>query len=270
MKRLETILALSATVLFCGCGGSPASAPDNSARTSAPQITTILGNWQFTAASTAPGKAPLTFDGSIARTGPAVSGALHLDGSNCFDRSTTISLAGTVTADGTSLTSAPMAGQVIAFKGNFTDPTFNGTYKISGGCTVGDQGTLTGVNISNIGNNLSGTFTNSAQKTFNVTGKIAQTNSASSAGSFEISGTTGFDTPCFSSGTIQPGTFPTGSFILGRSIALEVETGNGILTFLGTLDQDGTGEVKGNYTVAGGACDDTGAAVLHVAGAWDY
>jgi hypothetical protein len=274
MTRLEIILAVLATVLFCGCGGAPMPAPQSSAPPSTPsappQTPTILGNWQFTAVSNVPGKPPLTFAGSIVQSGAAVSGALHVDGSNCFDRLTTISLTGTVTAESTSLTSAAVDGQVVTFTGNFADYIFSGTYRINGGCAAGEQGRLTGINVWNIGKSVSGTFTNSAQKTFNVVGTIAQSNSASSEGSFGITGATTFDTPCFSAGTIQSGTFPSGSFILGMSVALEVETGNGILTFLGTLNQDGSGDVSGNYTVSGGVCDDSGTAVLHVAGAWDY
>jgi hypothetical protein len=89
-------------------------------------------------------------------------------------------------------------------------------------------------------------------------------------GSLGITGTSTFNTPCFSAGTIQPGTFPSGSFILGMSVGLEAQTSNGVLTFLGTLNQDGSGEMSGSYTVSGGGCDDSGTAVLHVAGAWDY
>ena len=274
MTRSEIILSLSATVLFCGCGGAPgtASAPGSTAQapSSTPQTTPTFGNWQFDAASAVPGKPPLTFAGSIGQAGTAVTSALHVDGSNCFDRLTTISFTSTVTGNTTSLTSATIDGQVVTFTGNFSGYVFNGTYKIKGGCDAGDQGTLTGINVWNIGNNLSGTFTNSAQKTFNVVGKIAESDIASSEGSFGISGTTTFATPCFSAGTIQSGTYPSGSFILGTSVALEAETSNGLLTFLGTLNQDGSGELKGNYTVSGGGCDDSGTAVLQVAGEWDY
>ncbi len=276
MMRLEIILTLSATVLFCGCGGAPgpASAPGGSApvTSSPPQTPTpiTLGNWQFNAASTIPGKPPLTFAGSIGQAGTAVNGALHVDGSNCFDRLTTIGFTSTMTRNSTTLTSAAIDGQVVTFTGNFSGSTFNGTYRINGGCDGGDQGTLTGNNVWNIGNNLSGTFTNSAQKTFNLVGQIAQSDNASSDGSFPITGTATFDTPCFSAGTIQQGTFPTGSFILGMSVALEVETSKGILTFLGNLDQSGDGAVIGNYTVSGGGCDDSGTAVLQVLGEWDY
>jgi hypothetical protein len=272
MARLEIILALAVTVLFCGCAGAPASAPANAAPAAptAAQTPPVFGNWQFTASSTAPGKPPLTFSGSIGTAGNAVSGALHVDGSNCFDQLTTIVLTGTVTADSTSLTSAAIDGQIVTFTGNFADFTFNGTYRINGGCAAGYQGKLTGMNVWNIGNNLTGTFTNSAQKTFNIVGKIAQSSSANSDGSFGITGTTTFNTPCLSAGTIQPGTFPSGSFILGMSVSLEAETSNGILTFLGTLNQDGSGEISGTYIVSGGGCNDSGTAVLHVAGEWDY
>jgi hypothetical protein len=271
MARLETILVLSATVLCCGCGGGSGPAPKSlAAAPSAPQAPPRPGNWQFTAASTVPGKPPLTFAGSLSLGGAAAGGALHVEGSNCFDRLATIGFTSTVNRNSTSLTSAPVDGQVVTLTGDFADNTFNGTYRIGGGCAAGGQGTLTGVNISNIGNDLSGTFTNSAQKTFNVVAKIGQSDSASSDGTFPITGTATFDTPCFSSGTIQPGTFSSGSFILGETLALEIETGKGILTFLGNLSESGSGEVSGIYTVSGGSCDDSGTAVLHVKGEWDY
>jgi hypothetical protein len=270
ITALEILLALLVAVLFCGCGGAPGRTPGSSASasSSAPQAPTALGNWQFTATSTVPGKAPLTFAGSVGQAGDTISSALHVGGSNCFDPVTTLNLTGTVTADSTSLTSAAIDGQVVTLTGTFDDFNYYGTYRINGGCAAGQQGSLTGINVSNIGNDLSGTFTNSAQKTFNVVGKIAQSTSASPDGSFGITGTATFDTPCFSAGTIQPGTFPSGSFILGNSVALEVETGNGTLTFLGTLSQSGSGEMSGHYTVSGGACEDSGVAVLQVAGEW--
>jgi hypothetical protein len=272
MTRLEMVIALSVIVLFCGCGGgAPGPAPKSSAPAApAPQASPRLGNWQFTTASTVPGKPPVTFAGSLSQAGAAVNGALHVDGSNCFDRSTTIPFTSTVSASSTSLTSSVVDGQVVTLTGNFDQFTFNGTYGIKGGCAAGEQGSLTGVNISNISKNLSGTFINSAQKTFSVAGEIAQSDNGSSDGSFPISGTATFDTPCLSTGAIQPGTFPNGSFILGMSVALQVQTSKGILTFLGTLNPSGSGEVSGNYTVSGGGCDDSGTAVLQAAGEWDY
>ncbi len=270
MKGLEIILALSVAGLFCGCGGAPGTAPKSSAPApSAPHATTP-GNWQFTAPSTIPGKAPVTLAGSLSYTGGALSGTLHVEGSDCFDRLTSIGFTNAATGTSTSLTSSAVDGQVITLSGSFDDYTFNGTYSIKGGCAAGQQGSMTGVNINNIGANLSGTFTNSAQKTFKVAGVIAQSGSASSDGNFPITGTVTFDTPCLSAGTIQPGTFPAGSFILGESVALEVDNSKSTLTFLGNLSDSGSGAVSGNYIVSGGGCDDSGTAVLQVAGQWDY
>jgi hypothetical protein len=163
-----------------------------------------------------------------------------------------------------------VGGQVVTLTGNFTGATFNGTYRIGGGCAAGDQGTIAGSNIDNIRNDLSGTFSNSAQKTFGMVATINQSDSASPDGSFPITGTATFDTPCFSTGTVQPETFPAGSFILGDTVALEVVSGKSVLTFLGNLSESGSGEVDGNYTLSGGGCDDSGTAVLHIKGAWDY
>lgn len=279
MKPLAIIFGLSATLLLCGCGGGAgptqrfsSSTPPTSTPPTTAQTPSIAGNWQFSAASTIPGEASLMFAGGISQADTAVSGALHVDGSNCFDRLTTMGLTGTVTSDSASLTSTAIDGQVVTLIGNFTDATFIGTYRINGGCAAGEQGRVTGINIPYIDNQLSGTFTNSARKIFNVTGSITQSGSASPEGSFEISGTATFDTPCFTAGTIiTPETFPSGSFILGMSLALEFETSNGILTFLGTLNRDRS-EISGNYTVSGGTCDDNGTALLRLSSAspWDY
>ena len=82
-------------------------------------------------------------------------------------------------------------------------------------------------------------------------------------GIFGMSRTVTFSTPCFSSAGIGPEAFPSGSFILGNSVALQILTANGTVTFLGTANQL-TGEIVGNYTVVGGTCDQT------ASNPWDY
>jgi hypothetical protein len=233
----------------------------------------VAGNWQFSAVSAVPGTPPFSFGGSISQTGAAATSALHVDGSQCFNRLTTLGLTGTLTADTTSLTSTAIEGQVISLTGTFTGDasniaTFTGTYNVASGCAAGDHGTITGFSIPYIANQLSGTFTNSAQQIFNVTGDIAQSGNPSPVGSSELSGMVAFDTPCLNAATIKPGAFPSGSFILGTSVAFEFDTSDTTLTFLGTLSQD-RGQISGTYTVTG-RCNDTGTAVLSVTSPWDY
>ena len=177
---------------------------------------------------------------------------------------------GTMTDGNTSLTAATLDGQTVTLTGNFANNAFAGTYSISGGCDAGDQGSLTGINIY-IGDadSWDGTFTSSAQKAFNVSGDFAQNTSASSDGSFGITGTATFDTPCFSATTLSPGSFPSGSFILGTLVSLEIKTSNGTVDFVGTLDPL-TELMSGTYTVSGGTCDQTGTAVVALTGQWDY
>ena len=102
-----------------------------------------------------------------------------------------------------------------------------------------------------------------------MSGNFAQISTASSQCSFGITGTATFDTPCFSAATLSPGSFPSGSFILGTLVSLEIKTDNGTLAFLGTVDPL-TEYMRGTYSVVGGTCDQTGTAVLVLTGQWDY
>jgi hypothetical protein len=286
MKSLAAVFALSATVLLFGCGGVPAPAPiiPPTSTTTQPPATPatpdIAGNWQFNTLSTVPGKPPLTFAGSISQTNSTASAALHVNGSNCFNQLTTMGLTGTLTGSDISLTSTPVEGQVITLTGTITGnvdtgvPTFTGTYSINGGCGDGDKGTVTGIWIY-LDQALDGTFTTSQQQTFAVSGGLYEIE-PSLDGSSGIMGTVTFSTPCFSSATITPGTLSSGSFIIGSSVGLEFETGNGTITFLGTVNLDSydpefdSYSITGNYTLSGGTCDGTGTAVLRVYNPWDY
>lgn len=274
MKQWTNILLLGAVVLLCGCGGGydatgRSGFPDPKGPDPTPHGLDIVTNWQFTSTSAVSGRPPLTISGSIDQSGNSVTGAVHVEGSGCFDRQTTVRLTGTLTSSNLSLTSTSVAGQVTTFTGSFTSGTFTGTYAIDGGCADGDHGSVTGAEIPYLANILNGTFSTSGGGTFSVTGDEAQNASADPEGSFAVSGKVTFNTSCFTSGTITPGAFPSGSFIMGTTVALVIETGNGTLVFLGTLDRD-KGEISGDYTVSGGTCDQSGKAVLVVSSPWDY
>jgi hypothetical protein len=182
---------------------------------------------------------------------------------------TTVGLTGTLNGSDLVLTSLSVDGQVIAITGTVGDTSFTGTYRTAGGCADGDQGSVIGTRIPLIANQLQGTFTGSGQTKFDVVGDIAQSGTASSDGSYGITGTVTFNTPCFSAGTIRSGTLSSGSYILGSTVALEVETDNGTVTFLGTLNGERS-QVNGDFIISGGTCNSTGTAVLSVSSPWDY
>jgi hypothetical protein len=287
MKHLESMLWLLVLVLLCGCGGGartsdpslrPAARPilgptsDIPSAPPPPQGSNIVSNWQFSTAAT------LTIAGSISQSDGSVSGVVHVDGSNCFDRMTAVRLTGTLAGGNVSLVATSVAGQVITLTGSVADNAltdvfapgrFTGTYAVNGGCANGEQGNVTGIKIGYIANILNGTFTAAGGEPFDVTGDMGQNSASSDEGSFGITGTVTFSKACFSSGTITVGSFPSGSYIMGTSVALVIETGNGTVAFLGTLNPD-TSEISGDYTVSGGSCDQSGTAVLVSSSPWDY
>ncbi len=274
MKHWANILWLSAAILLCGCGGGYDAAgksgfPDPKAPDPTPHGRDIVTNWQFSTTSAVPGIPSTTIAGSLSQSGNSITAAMHVEGSACFDRLAAVVLTGSLTSGNISLTSASVAGQVITITGSFSGVTLTGTYAVEGGCADGDHGSLNGSEIPYIANILDGTFTTSGGTTFIVKGDVAQNANADPEGSFGISGKVTFNTSCFTTGTITPGAFPSGSFIIGTTVAFEIETTNGTFVFLGTLDRD-KGEISGNYTVAGGTCDQTGTAVLTVSSPWDY
>jgi hypothetical protein len=214
---------------------------------------------------------PLTIAGSISVSGRSASGAVHISGSNCFDRLTTVVLTGTLTGGNLSVTSASVAGQVATLTGSFSDPGTNfpeqltGTYAIKGGCAGGDEGKATGVKVGSMGGNWAGDLTSGTGDINRLTVTLVQ-GSATSEGIFGLTGTASFEVgTCFHSATIVSGTFPSGSYVVGDTVSLEIQTDNGVVVFLGTADGDGL--IRGNYTLTGSTCEPTGTGYLSP---WEY
>lgn len=275
MKILpSTSWLLSVLVLLCGCGGGvrtfyPSSAPVQGPSSDLPAPgRNITGNWQFSTMSTA-GMPPLTIAGSISQSGSSLSGAVHVDGSSCFDQRTAIALTGTLTNGNVSLTSTAVDGQVIALAGSITEKSgfpdsLTGTYTINGGCADGDQGNSAGYNVNSLTGYWAGNLTTAGGQTIHWDTQLNQ-NGPTVEGSSGLSGPFTFDDACVKSGTITPGTFPSASFIMGTSVVLEIKTDNGTMAFLGTMEPYGL--IEGNYTVSGGACESAGTGYLSP---WEY
>ena len=258
MKSMMKILRLSTLVLLFSCGGGedPESGGGGGGGT---QNANIAGNWQVNMASTISGISPMTLAGSITQSGSSVNGKVHVDGSNCFDRLTSIELTGTLTSRNLSLSSTSIDGQVLALTGRITSDPFtaslSGSYTISGGCAHGDQGIVAGFKVRSIGGTLRAEFESKSEEIWGGTAILTQS-SPSPEGSFGIDGTVDVSLRCFS-GTIISGTFPSPSFILGTSAALNINTDDGTLIFEGTISDDGA-KILGFYNVVGGRCNGEG------------
>ena len=273
-----SILVLLCGALFCGCGEgyqrTSAGVPGGAGGVASPlpsSGTNVEGNWQFSMTSTVSDAPPLTIGGSISPSGSSVSGAVHINGSKCFDPLRAVGLTGTLTGNNLVLTSTSVAGQVVTFTGNLSDYSpnfsrqFTGTYTIDGGCASGDEGNVAGVSVPSMTRNWAGDLTSGTGYTNRMGITLAQ-GAATSAGIFGLGGTVWFEGgTCFSSGTIVSGTFPSGSYVTGESVSLEVETDNGHIAFLGKAEGDGL--IRGNYTLTNSTCEPTGTWYLSP---WEY
>jgi hypothetical protein len=279
MKRLASMLGLiSYLAILSACGGGtlpaapPSLQPPSPATAPPPQgQTAATDNWEFTMTSTVlPGMPPMTMAGSLKQLGTSMNGAMHVNGWSCFDPQTTMGMTGFLRGQKAALTSAAVNGQVITFDLSKVHNALTGTddlsgaYTINGGCATGDQGTVTGVNLTSMSGNWAGDLTTAGGSTIHMSVTMAQ-GGASPQGSFALSGTGGFSGGCFKSATIVSGAFPSGSYMMGRSIALEVDTDNGTISFVGTADPDGL--IRGSYTVSGGTCTGNGKFFLSP---WNY
>lgn len=225
----------------------------------------LTGNWEFNTASTAVPGVTSEVQGSIVQAGYSITGVLHVLASSCFDANTNMSVTGSITGSSVTITSSPVAGQVVSFTGTATGTTLNGTYSISGGCAGGDHGTITGFEVPSLSGSWTGSFTSFSGPSTNVTVAVSQ-GSPFTDGSFALSGTATFQgSTCFASGTITPGaiTSPSGSSIIGTFLWVEINTSNGLVVFTGDVNQAGS-QVSGVYQVYGGSCNnDAGTGTLN-------
>jgi hypothetical protein len=282
MKHLSsTSWLLSALVLFCGCGGgsyqrATGGMPGGAGGVTSPLPSlglSVAGNWQFNTTSMVSGAPALTIAGSIVQSGSSVSGALHVNGSSCFDPLRTVGLTGTLTGSDLSLILTSVDGQVTTLTGSISDNTFTathlpgqftGTYTINGGCAGGDKGNVTGVPVSSMSHNWAGDLTSETGDTNRVVVGLTQ-GPGTSEGIFELSGTAFFEVGnCFKTAKISSGTFPGGSYVMGNSVSLEIETDNGVIVFQGTPSG---GVIRGNYKLVGSTCEPTGTGYLSP---WEY
>jgi len=268
---------LVAILVLCGCGGagvpsgSIAGTPSDSPPGTPAQGLSAAENWQFSTTSTQ-GFPSITIAGGIDQSTSPANGVVHVNGSPCFDHLKVVQLTGVLNDSNLSLTSSPIAGQVITYTGSvMKDPLtnidkFTGTYSIHGGCADGDQGSiLGGVELTTMKGSWAGDLTGAAGDVNRITVTLAQ-GDATPDGTFAITGSAGFEVgTCFQRAEILSGKFPSGSYMMGQTVALQIKTDNGMISFLGTADHGGL--IEGNYTIASGTCDPKGTGYLSP---WEY
>jgi hypothetical protein len=259
MRKHSQALLLVFLALLCGCGGGTGSSDSSGGGgqvnppVSPPAPLNVQGNWQLTLPMGGEFDPDINIAGSIVQSGTSLTGAVHLDGSDCFDRANTVNLTGTVSDPNLTLTLSEIDGQVVTLTGIVAGNKLTGTFNIQGGCANGKQGAIQGVKIPTLASAWKVNYTQG----FFGGATIAQ-DAATPEGSFSLSGSMG-NFQCLSgpvvSGTIVPGTFPSPSHILGKSVLMKVEMDDGGTVNINALASEDGFTIRGFYEYVGGTCD---------------
>jgi hypothetical protein len=232
----------------------------------------VSGNWLFTGKSTVtPTTSTVIFGGAVSSKGSSLNATLHTS-NPCFNNQA-IAFTGSISTQNLiKLGSATYNNQVITLNGTvsstgsiLTAGTYTVTAQKSGQpiCTNsnnGDNGSLTGSEISEVTGTYSGTLTSSVNGAdITTTAQLVGTSTADSNGLYHVTGTFTFaGDACFTSATI------TSSEIYGNQFSIVTTGSDGsTITLTGTTSASAQLLTVTNYAVSGGACNgDMGKGVL--------
>ena len=263
--RIE--VGLVAVSLLCalvaGCGGVvEVNAPPP------PDVTAGTGNWLISGFyEVSQGFNPYSFSGSLVNENGHLNGVFHIDqpcfGSGAMD----VPYTGTVDAKNVvNIRSAPVNSQVLTFTGLLSadgSTMTEGSFKIVGGCTGSivsgtfDEGPGVPATLQTSAYRLP-SLTGSWMMSSSLSEQLTQSSTPDASGHYALSGTvTVQGSPCFTQGTLQPGSFVSG--VSGQEI-VKMNDGS---TLQGTLGVSFNGQLSSSIlglslhpgSVKGGKCD---------------
>jgi hypothetical protein len=239
---LFSLLAGVFALILTGCGASS-------------NLALTQGNWSMTATPSA--GATFYIGGNLTQSGTNLAGTMYvISFPNCYSPSQTVAFTGTVKGKNVTLTSNSVGGQVISVIATGTAGSLTGTYSIAGGTTCnGDSGTLTGTPVPSISATWSGPITGSGGSNVTLAIAFTQAATASSDGTFALTGTgTYTNSTCFSTATI------TTAFVAGPYLVVQATTNDGGSFFYTDVLLNNSASptsMKGTYQVSDGGqpCD---------------
>lgn len=245
-------LAFCLLMLF-GCG----AANLNGSLTPMQQFSMAAGNWSFGASSsTTANGGQFLIGGHLKQEGNSITGILHVASSRCFKVDKDIPISGTIEDRSAHLTSLPVDLQVlhIALTGHGT--AMVGNYSFTGGCSNGDEGSVTGNLVPSISGMWNAIDTLADKSATAVNMALAQSDNSNGHGVYPLSGTFTFmGSPCQVSGRITSG------YVAGHIVVMNVETqepmgGSGSFRMEGDFAAGHSPAIVGAYSYNSGVCKD--------------
>lgn len=250
-------LLLSACAGLLGCSG----AVTESAGASSIAVT---GNWQMSSAAAAAAKLP-ALSGELTGAGRSITGIMHSStASTCVPATTAIELSGAADARNAITLSGDLAGGTLSIAGTLAADgrsITNATYNVTGGgCAFSAAVPALAQSYSSITGNYSGTFSDPQGQVITLTASLTQTPASDTSGNFQLSGTANVAAnPCF----VNPVSV-TNSQVTGGSFTLTYADGTTLnsVTASGTFSTDGAMLTVTNWTLSGSCGPDSGTGVL--------
>ena len=245
--KLKSLAILAAVVGLAGC-----TLPNQPITNPIPGSSSITGNWELTVTST---QTPYTGDTMpigiyLTTTGNTVSGTASISvpcpAFGCAWPTVTINrqLSGTIDADDNLvLTSTQSTNMVFTLTAKNTGKSLeNGTYTLSNGGAIVDQGTVTGSWFPPLNGTYSGTVISSISgQSIGVTTTLNESTNLNSRGYLDVTGSANITgESCFNAATMTG--LADSSGMVGNSFVVTLVATNNPSIFIdefGTLSQDG-------------------------------
>lgn len=256
-KKARTVLYTSLATLIpllSGCAVTNVTAPGSAL----PAVAT--GNWQFSS-SGVPAAHLSSLAGELSGKADALSGILHAGGtSSCMKPGAVIEVSGSATAKGAVSLTGPVAGGTLAIAGTLAadgKSLTDATYTVTGGtCAFARPAIATAQAYTPINGTYSGVFSDGDGPVITVTAHLQQSDLSDTSGNFTLNGTGSFgQNPCFTSPVQVSNTQVTGgNFTMTYA---DSTTGNAV-TASGTFSPNATALTVTSWQLTGSCGPDTG------------
>ncbi len=242
------------TFLLSGCAATSTMATN----TVLPAVAT--GNWQFSSSAT-PAVRLASLSGELSGNASALTGILHSQSASaCVAPGTAIEVSGSATAKGAVTLTGPVAGGTLTVAGTLAadgKSITDATYNVAGGtCAFVKPATATAQAYTPINGTYTGTFSDTDGPVITISAQLQQSDLSNTTGNFALNGSGTFgQNPCFTSPVQVSGTQVTGgSFTMTYA---DGTTGNSV-TASGTFSPDATTLTVTSWQLTGSCGPDTG------------
>ncbi|GAC1653860.1 MAG: hypothetical protein NVS9B15_14540 [Acidobacteriaceae bacterium] len=251
MKSLLAACCAAVLVGVLGCGGSNSASSQVNGNYALQGILTLTqgnGGGYF-------------LGGPLTGSGSGIKGIFHiLDSANCISSTVPVPVSGTDSGTKLRLTTTAVQSQTFDIAATISTDggTISaGTYKLTGGCSAGQGGTITGFRVAPFIGTYAGNLTvadvvgNPTSTQIATTANLTQSSSADTQGYFSATGALTFNSPCFANFAIaSTQIFGTQFLLVATPNGAAPTAGTPTLTINGFATDASAKQISGTFATA--------------------